>query len=182
MAYKSAVKGQHVITYGDVGKIFYVIISGSCDIYIPVKKTIKLTDLELLKLQLYRSDFLISVDDQSKKGEKVEIDHAQVADIKKQFESIDLDEILATAFIEYDRSLIKYPIDKEVNIDSFITIGRRTKHYGNTIKIERDIYMLIKMKEMVEGEHFGDIALTQEKARTATVVASEDSSFAILNK
>ena len=150
---------------GEIGKTFYVILSGSVEILVPKQIEVYMTKIEYINhlklLNLYKENFLLE----------------------------------KTIFLNKENLIIekeKYYIEEKLKIDSDLKINLEeylNKINGNEYQKENKekIYLKImgyyKVLTLKIGNSFGDYALINENSlRIATIFIREDSFFGTLSK
>ena len=150
---------------GEIGKTFYVILSGSVEILVPKQIEVYMTKIEYINhlklLNLFKENFLLE----------------------------------KTIFLNKENLIIekeKYYIEEKLKIDSDLKMNLEeylNKINGNEYQKENKekIYLKImgyyKVLTLKIGNSFGDYALINENSlRTATIFIREDSFFGILSK
>ena len=150
---------------GEIGKTFYVILSGSVEILVPKQIEVYMTKIEYINhlklLNLYKENFLLE----------------------------------KTIFLNKENLIIekeKYYIEEKLKIDSDLKMNLEeylNKINGNEYQKENKekIYLKImgyyKVLTLKIGNSFGDYALINENSlRTATIFIREDSFFGTLSK
>lgn len=58
-------KGKHIITLGDVGMTFYVVLQGIADVYVPFTDSFNFTQKEYLEFVLPKREFIKTVNNDS---------------------------------------------------------------------------------------------------------------------
>ena len=150
---------------GEIGKTFYVILSGSVDILVPKEIDVYMTKSEYIKhlkfLFKYKEDLLF---------DKTYSNNNQIYQIRE--DDIKIDEELR----------INYDINMKLN-DYLNKINAVDLQIENNTKVHLKIVGYFKVVSLGIGNSFGDYALINENSlRTATIFVKENSFFGTLTK
>ena len=150
---------------GEIGKTFYVILSGSVDILVPKEIDVYMTKTEYIKhlklLFKYKEDLLF---------DKTFSNNNQIYQIRE--DEIKIDEKLR----------INYDINMKLN-DYLNKINAVDLQIENNTKVHLRIVGYFKVVSLGIGNSFGDYALINENClRTATIFVKENSFFGTLTK
>ena len=158
-------KNTLLMKIGEIGKTFYVILSGSVDILVPKEIEVYMSKSEYIDhlkiLYLYKEDFLF---------EKTYDNNFQIYQIKK--DEIEINEKLR----------INYNIN--MNLDNYLNlINANNLQKEDKTKVHLKIMGYFKVLSLGIGNSFGDYALINENSlRTATIFVRENSFFGTLTK
>ena len=169
-----------ICRYGDYGDKFYLILKGNVSVIIKKEIKIEMTEYEyysfLLNLNNY-SEFEL-IEDNLKMNNLIfdPIDMKDYINKEREYE------------IPFDEKIIKYPIIdyEQLNNCSFNDyINRILPIVNNDTEKEKKkirLYVYFKVIDLKENQTFGDIALSGNFKRTATIICNEDCIFGFLTK
>ena len=158
-------KNSILMKIGEIGKTFYVILSGSVDILVPKESEVYMTKIEYIDylklLNLYNENYLL---------EKTIAKNSEIFQIKN--EDIEISE----------HNNINETID--MNLKNYLFMINAVKFQEfNKLKVKLKILSYYKVLSLGIGSSFGDYALINENSmRTATIFVKEDSFFGTLSK
>ncbi|CAK85842.1 unnamed protein product (macronuclear) [Paramecium tetraurelia] len=153
LSYETIKARQVVFNLGDIGKKFYIILSGSVWVLIQKK----------------------GLQDDNQIGEE---EKKQEEELRKQN--------TRKATLKHQQSMLKSKRFKKQ--ETFVTETNQVHLDEVYAKMTDAEYLdcqfptLQKVSQMKSGDNFGEIALTKQVPRTATIVAAEDTNFAIVSR
>ena len=169
-----------ICRYGDSGDKFYLILKGNVSVIIKKEIKIEMTEYEyysyLLNLKNY-SEFEL-IEDNLKMNNLI-------------FDPIDMKDYINNVIeyeIPFDEKIIQYPnIDYEkLNKCSYNDYINRILPIVNAdtekSKKKINLFVYFKVINLKENQTFGDIALSGNFKRTATIICNEDCIFGFLTK
>lgn len=156
--------GDHIITFGDFGHTFYVLLKGTVGVYVPKKDTFNFNQKEYLEFVIPRQKFIknINGEEDLKLPEYIDIlEFDEEGKIKVEA----LNEFLSIPYrnAQYNKSYVMRSIQNK-NKNSFTV-----DHF-------------IKVAQLKEGFEFGGDALLNNKPRNATIVAESQCILATLDR
>ena len=158
-------KNSILMKIGEIGRTFYVILSGSVDILVPKDIEVYMSKIDYINylklLKLYNENYLLEKT-MTKNTEIFQIknEEIEINEKKKKYESLGMD-------------LTKYL--SIINANEFQEF--------NKSKVKLKILSYYKVLSLGIGSSFGDYALINENSmRTATIFVKEDSFFGTLSK
>ena len=158
-------KNSILMKIGEIGRTFYVILSGSVDILVPKETDVYMSKIEYINylqlLKFYDENFLFEKT-MAKNNDIFQIKNEEIVinEKKKKNESLNMD-------------LTKYL--SIINANQF--------QEPNKSKVQLKILSYYKVLSLGIGSSFGDYALINENSmRTATIFVKEDSFFGTLSK
>lgn len=153
-----------IINFGEIGDKFYVVISGSVDIYIPQLQTFDFTLKQYLEFVIPKRKFIKKVNDNS--------------DYKLP-QWIEILEFTNEGLINMEK-LEEFLDNPHKNVKGFSVSIIRQLHATNSAPMKIEFF--IKVATLGDGFEFGADALTEGKPRNATVVAEKRTHLAVLTK
>ncbi len=171
---KNINKNCFLMKIGEIGKEFFITISGKIVVLIPKIFEVKMTTSQFLKhlnfLYSYHEEYLY----RKTINENLSKININLTEIEKPLENIDLNNI------EYESYISKINCQ---NIRSESTID--DLDIENEKSIQKKIYKIVgyfKVCELNNGSSFGEIALINVKnKRTASIFVKENSVFGVLS-
>ena len=148
-------KDEHIITFGEFGQTFYVVLKGSVGVFIPNKETFNFNMKEFLEFTVPRRRFIKSVNNEDLKlpnyVDILEFDEEGKICMEK------LNDFLSVPYrnAQYNRTYVLRSI-------------------GNRNKNDYEFNYFIKVASLGDGFEFGGDALLKGKARNATIVAETE--------
>jgi CRP-like cAMP-binding protein len=167
-----------VVTYGEFGTTFYILIKGRVSIRIPSIVEKELSFRETLSFLIENKDWTIQ-------NEKLQFLFNIVQDFIPEIIKIRDNGNLYMNYQLADR-MVKGEIilDSQTKFKQFLpefTDIRRYSHYENN-RLKFKVNMMIKVAELTKGHSFGELALLNNTRRSATIVALEDCDFGVIEK
>ena len=179
-------KDDVIFHFGDFGKKLYLILTGSVTFYVP-KTQIELkeevnnilekssNDRELIPYSTRKTIEKIKKSDS--KNELKPIIKIENNTIPKNEDRKFLGTNSQLPLTLEDEDLVIRNVDVKT-----VELFTKLEHNTNISYIENGICKMKKVKTLVPGDIFGDYALTLNRPRTATVIASEELQVITLNK
>ena len=173
-------KNDLIFRYGDIGDKFYLILQGNVSIIIKKEIKVKMTDYEfycfLLNLKSYSENQLV---EENLKANKLKID---INEMRKYIEG------QLNYQIPFSEKIIKYPSIKFPFLDycsceDYINrLSPVINKEENSDRKQLNLCIYYNVINLKEEETFGDIALSGNFKRTASIICNEDCIFATLTK
>ena len=171
-------ENSNIITYGDYGSTFYILVKGKVTIRIPSTVERQMTFKEILYFLIEEKKWLILND---KLQELLSIVQEFIPEIIK----VGYDGILSLMYHLTEKMLNEDVIlDSQTRFKNFLPEFNELRRYKNLKdkKLKFKVNMMIKVAELSKGQSFGELALLNNSKRAATVVAIEDCDFGVLSK
>lgn len=151
---------DHVITHGEFGQTFYVLLKGTVGVYIPENKTLHLNQKEFLEFAVPKRRFIKAVN-------KQELRLPVYVDIFEFDEEGKIDMEKLRTFLYRNNQYNKKTI---------------MRYIGNRNRNDYEFDFFKRVAELGAGFEFGGDALTSGKPRNATIAAETDLILATLDK
>mgnify|MGYP003563412372 FL=1 len=160
-------KDSSVISFGEQGDTFYIILRGKVGVWVPLKKPFRVSSLavKFLTTQKTQSNTAVSL-----KGSE------------KDSKGRRLGQFVNTASVPQEHEKTVVPA-KSKNIllkhrDQILEKARKNRKKSFEVEVED----FQEVTELHQGSGFGELSLISDKPRAATIVAKEDCYLAVLNK
>ena len=170
-----------ICRYGDLGDKFYLILQGSISVIVKKEIQIEMTEYEyylyLKNLKKYSENELI---EDNLKANKFHYDNIKMKNfIENEIEYKIPREEKQINYPEIDKEQLKY-CNCENYINRILPIVNKDNDLIKKKKLSLFIYYHVI--DLKEGNTFGDIALSGNFKRTATIICNEDCIFGTLKK
>ena len=170
-----------ICRYGDLGDKFYLILQGSISVIVKKEIQIEMTEYEyylyLKNLKKYSENELI---EDNLKANKFHYDNIKMKNfIENEIEYKIPREEKQINYPEIDKEQLKY-----CNCENYINrILPIVNNENDLIKKKKlSLFIYYHVIDLKEGNTFGDIALSGNFKRTATIICNEDCIFGTLKK
>ena len=170
-----------ICRYGDLGDKFYLILQGSISVIVKKEIQIEMTEYEyylyLKNLKKYSENELI---EDNLKANKFHYDNIKMKNfIENEIEYKIPREEKQINYPEIDKEQLKY-----CNCENYINRILPIVNNDNDLikKKKLSLFIYYHVIDLKEGNTFGDIALSGNFKRTATIICNEDCIFGTLKK
>ena len=185
MEYEYFGKDEVIFHYGDKGDKFYIILSGSVDVYLPktadeISHDIKKSIEEIKTKKSFQASE--SLEDESEVGKSRSRKIGQSPTVKKQ------DHVTLEVFDELGRLQNGRYFTQRLSSNIISAIEQSYTKIFSKFQDKRRFYFdsnvpkFKKVRNMSSGSYFGEIALSSNMRRGATILASSDLQVATLTK
>ena len=187
--YELIKKGDHVFHYGEKGDKFYMILRGSVQIYVPkdeqeVRDEIERIDNKLSSMAnagnvKNMSDFRDQVDKcKAKMKNKTMVTTFPLA--LPSVDALSHSKLKRSKTGVFDNSVLRLLLRQGVESDTITSLLKFTELYD--VYFEDILCKFKKVRTMETGSYFGELAMSSNLPRGATVVASSDLHLLTLSK
>lgn len=178
MKYEYITEDKYVMRIGEFGTTYYIILKGEVEIRIPTPMKLKFLFKDLMKYVLKNFEWIIKNEASDKLMEHIYVYFPECqSKNKKNKGAFDKEVAMDILYGENDKLYLE---KHNGNFPRFL----ETNEQGEKIEVEKEFEFTF-LKSVIKignGSGFGELALLNDKPRSATIITLVDTHFAVLEK
>ncbi|CAI2385589.1 unnamed protein product [Moneuplotes crassus] len=186
MEFEDMEKGDSVMKFGEHGTKFYIVLRGNVAVRVPSIVERDFTFQELLVLLVNDHEWIIQNDKYQEVMVLIQgiIPDLVFEDYRKNLQ-LDIDttkRVLRGKIISYIQHNYPDGIPKFKDFNDFYTGSKFVKKGKDADTRYITLNFILEVVQLSVGASFGELALLEDKPRSATILCTENSKFAVLEK